>query len=53
MLVVKSREHSLEGEISVTDEDMEVALDLLRMSPDNCSATFDNTPDVDIDPTQL
>ena len=36
-----------------TDEDLEVALDLLRMSPDNCSATFDNTPGVDIDPTPV
>ena len=49
----KREELSLEGDISVTDEDLEVALDLLRMSPDNCSVTFDNTPGVDIDPTPV
>ena len=32
------------------DEDFETALDLLRITPDNCTATLDNTPDVDIDP---
>ena len=37
----------------VTDEDFETALDLLRMSPDNCTATFDNAPDVDIDPAPV
>ena len=37
----------------VNDEDFETALDLLRLSPDNCTATFDNTPDVDIDPAPV
>ena len=41
------------AESFVNDEDFETALDLLRLSPDNCTATFDNTPDVDIDPAPV
>ena len=37
----------------VTEDDFETALDLLRMSPDYCTATFDNAPDVDIDPAPV
>lgn len=43
----------LTASLVVTEDDFEIALQLLRMTPDNDTSVFDNAPDVHIDPVPV
>ena len=50
---VSAQKTNQDASLIVTEEDFEIALQLLRMTPDNDTSVFDNAPDVNIDPAPV